>query len=82
MTPSLTPVQVKLLTEAMLSRAGYAAAGNRHDDDWQLLVDLGYVKKTPKRGMSDYVDRFMATELGTLRLTDPDRLLIHEVMES
>lgn len=83
MTIRLTLFQVKLLCEAALSKKGYAyQAGSKSSDDWQLLLDLGYVRKLPLRGMSDYVHRFVATELGALRLTDPAACVALEVMES
>lgn len=79
----LTIFQVKLLCEAALSKKGYSSQpGSRHEGDWQVLMDGGYVSKLPKRGMSDYETRFVATELGKLRLTDPSACLVLEVLES
>jgi hypothetical protein len=84
MTQKLTLRQAKLLVECALSKKGYSAASKIRglDDDWQLLLNLGYVRKVGKRGMDDFVERFTATEKGTLRLTDPGMLAATEVMEA
>lgn len=86
MTPRLTLRQSKILVECALSKKGYAA--NRAsftkevDDDWQRLMNLGYVRKLPKRGLDDYQERFVATDVGVLRLVDPDAASVAEVMDS
>lgn len=86
MIEALTLRQVKILVECAMSRKGCVAgrsdSAGRSSDDWQRLLDLGYVRKLQPRGMSDYVERFMATEAGELRLTQPSLLAVAEVMGS